>query len=155
MFSSYSINNSHMAATYFPVKAIHSPSNQDLTPAHSSTPTRLSTKDTLSDLEAALILLQLRASSINKPTATAAAHIKQSSYHPPSSKYHQASKTDDKERQRRRENAIAYQRRWRAKQPNGHRRAEYRRYMDRVTESHREERLRKDREAQKARRSRR
>lgn len=152
MSSSYSINNSHMAATYFPVKAIHSPSNQDLTPA---TPTRLSTKNTPSDLEAALILLQLRASSINKPTATAtaAARSQQSSYRLPSSKYPQASKIDNKERQRRRENAIAYQRRRRAKQPNGHRRAEYRRYMDRETESHREERLKKNREAQKARRS--
>ena len=150
---SLSIKGNHKATTSLTTNHIQCPSNQDPTPAHSSITTHPSTKNTPSDLEAALTLLQLRASSANMPAAAVTASIPKSSDHPPSSKYPQANKTDNKSRQRRRENAIAYQRRRRAKQPKGHRRAEYRRYMDRETDSHREERLRKNREAQKARRS--
>ena len=67
------------------------------------------------------------------------------------SKAGQASETVS-QHQERRKHLAAYQRKWRAEQPKGHRKVDYRKYIAKETDAHREERLRKRSQKEKAKR---
>ena len=118
----------------------------DLNAALSLTNTQESTSLTREDIEAALILVNMSTSSTDKPT-TSTHRSNDSSI----SKAGQASETVS-QHQERRKHLAAYQRKWRAKQPKGHRKVEYRKYIANETDAHREERLRKRSEKEKAKR---
>lgn len=120
-------------------------SEEDLKAALILANTQASTKLTLDDVDAALTLVNLSAPSPEKPTTSF--HESNESL---AAKKDQASASDG-QRQARLKYLAAYQRQRRAKLPKDHRKVEHRKYRDKETDAHREERLRKRRERKRVR----
>ena len=118
----------------------------DLNAALSLSNTQADTNLTAEDIEAALILVNLSASTTDKPTTPIHKRNNNSM-----SKAGQNNEIESQQ-QERRKYFTAYQRERRAKMPKGHRKAEYRKYIDKETDAHRNERLRKRNEMAKAKR---
>ena len=138
-----------MAATPLTVmttNAIMSLKKEDLNAALYLANTQANTNLTTEDIVAALILVDLSASSVDKSAASM-----DDLNNDLASENSQASEIDSQP-QERRSIMAAYQRQRRAKRPKGHRKAEYRKYIAKETSVHREERLRKKRESGKAKR---
>lgn len=130
--------------TAMTTNAIESLSQEDLTAALSLTNTQASTDLTIEDIQAALTLIKMSTSSTDRLGES----IRESNHSPASNKG-QASGTDSQQ-PKSKKRVAAYQRQWRAKLPEGHRKAEYQRFKTKETDSHREERLRKKRERKRA-----
>ncbi|KAF6231723.1 hypothetical protein HO173_010025 [Letharia columbiana] len=142
-----SVKPNGMTATSFTAAtadAIESLSEEDLKAVLSLINTQAGINLTMDDIEAALTLAKISAPGTDKPAAS----IRKSKKNPAHKKY-QAGGADS-QRQERREYLAAYQHQWRARQPEGHRKAEYRKYLANETDSHREERLRRRREKRRA-----
>lgn len=135
---------SFTAATAATADAIESLSEEDLKAVLSLINTQAGINLTMDDIEAALTLVEISAPGTDKPAVS----IREAKKNPAHKKY-QASGADS-QRQERREYLAAYQHQWRARQPEGHRKAEYRKYLANETDSHREERLRRRREKRRA-----
>ena len=144
-------NNNIMATTSSSssstADATQSLSEEDLQAALTLLNMQNGTNLTISDLEASLSLTEMKTPT-NAPTIPAPLI---SSDEVPHSVQGRTDETDE-ERRVRLDRHAAYQRGLRAKQPNGYRNAEYRRYMDKETLGQRQERLRRKREAQNRRR---
>lgn len=132
--------------TSMTANAIKSLNKEELNAALSWTNTQASTSLTTDDIEAALILVNMNASSTDGP----ATHThKLSNISIPRGGQ---TREIDSQRQKRRKYLTEHQHQQRVKRSKGDRKAEYRKYIAKETAAHREERLRKKREKAKAKR---
>ena len=130
--------------------ATKSLNEEDLTAALFVTNTQANTNPTMENIKAALGMTNVSASTIDEHAAS----IHESNNDPVPT--NGPDNEIDGQRQQRRNCLAEYQRRQVAvqgHQPKGHRRMEYRSFLDEETDSHREERLGKKRERNRAKRA--